>query len=165
MEIKTTSAKTNSMIDLSLGKPINILLVEDNPADIRLTKEALKDGKIKNSLSVVMDGEEALLFLRKENQYSGSDIPDIDIVLLDLNLPKKDGREVLMEIKADNKLKRIPVIILTTSSAEQDILNTYSNHANCYIMKPVDFNQFITVVRTIEEFWLTIVKLPTHVKR
>ena len=142
------------------AKPINILLVEDNPADIRLTREVLKDGKIKNSLSVVMDGEEALCFLRKTDKYE--DAPDIDIVLLDLNLPKKDGREVLAEIKEDHKLKYIPVIILTTSSAEQDILNTYSNHANCYIMKPVDFNQFINVVRTIEEFWLTIVKLPTQ---
>lgn len=142
------------------AKPINVLLVEDNPADIRLTKEALKEGKIKNSLSVCMDGEDALLFLRKEGKHNAA--PDIDIVLLDLNLPKKDGREVLAEIKADSKLKHIPVIILTTSAAEQDILNTYSNHANCYIMKPVDFNQFIEVVRGIEEFWLTIVKLPTH---
>lgn len=159
-----TETKSSGMDILSLMQPINILLVEDNPADIRLTKEALKDGKIKNSLSVVMDGEEALLFLRKEGKYSVAKTPDIDIVLLDLNLPKKDGREVLAEIKMDINLKRIPVIILTTSSAEQDILNTYSNHANCYIMKPVDFNQFITVVKTIEEFWLTIVKLPTKVK-
>jgi chemotaxis family two-component system response regulator Rcp1 len=142
--------------------PINILLIEDNPADIRLTKEVLKDGKIKNNLSVVMDGEDALHFLRKTGKYTGSDIPNIDIVLLDLNLPKKDGREVLAEIKSDPNLKQIPVIILTTSAAEQDILNTYANHANCYIMKPVDFNQFINVVRTFEEFWLTIVKLPAR---
>lgn len=152
------------MDGLKLPKPINILLVEDNPADIRLTKEALKDGKIKNNLSVVMDGEEALLFLRKQGNYTAETTPDIDIVLLDLNLPKKDGREVLAEVKADPKLKHIPIIILTTSSAEQDILNTYSNHANCYIMKPVDFNRFIDVVRSIEQFWLTIVKLPTQTK-
>lgn len=150
------------MLHLKHSKPVNILLVEDNPADIRLTREVLKDGKIKNNLSVVMDGEEALLFLRKSGKYAMDDTPDIDIILLDLNLPKKDGREVLAEIKADTTLKQIPVIILTTSSAEQDILNTYSNHANCYIMKPVDFNQFINVVRTIEQFWLTIVKLPTQ---
>lgn len=151
----------NMSIDMTkTAKPINILLVEDNPADIRLTREALKDGKVLNSLSVVMDGEEALLFLRKEGKYAKGDIPDIDIVLLDLNLPKKDGREVLAEIKADPKLKCTPVIILTTSSAEKDILGTYSNHANCYIIKPVDFNQFINVVRTMEDFWLTIVKLP-----
>jgi|SRR6185312_125102 len=141
-------------------RPISILLVEDNPADIRLTKEALKDGKIRNNLHVVMDGEEALFFLRKEDKFGVETTPDIDIVLLDLNLPKKDGREVLAEVKSDPKLKQIPVIILTTSSADQDVLNTYSNHANCYIMKPVDFNQFINVVRTLEEFWLTIVKLP-----
>ena len=146
-------------------KPINILLVEDNPADIRLTKEAFKDGKIKNSISVVMDGEDALFFLRKEGKYSSAEIPGIDIILLDLNLPKKDGREVLAEIKSDKKLKHIPVIILTTSSAEQDILNTYSNHANCYITKPVDFNRFLDIVKTIEEFWLTIVKLPTKIKQ
>jgi len=140
--------------------PVSILLVEDNPADVRLTREVLKEGKIKNNLSVAMDGEEALQFLKKDGNYK--DAPDIDIILLDLNLPKKDGREVLAEIKSDPILKYIPVIILTTSSAEQDILNTYSNHANCYIMKPVDFNQFINVIRRIEEFWLTIVKLPTQ---
>ncbi|MES2836468.1 MAG: response regulator [Bacteroidota bacterium] len=140
-------------------KPINILLVEDNPADIRLTKEVLKEGKIRNVLNIVMDGEEALLYLKKEGHFKNAISPDI--VLLDLNLPKKDGREVLAEIKSDDNLKCIPVIILTTSSAEQDILNTYAHHANCYIMKPVDFNQFIKVVRSIENFWLTIVKLPT----
>jgi len=138
--------------------PIEILLVEDNPGDIRLTKEALKDGKIKNKLNVVMDGEEAILYLRKEGKYKDAETPDI--ILLDLNLPKKDGREVLAEIKSSNDLKCIPVIILTTSSAEQDILNTYSHHANCYITKPVDFNQFMNVIRTIEDFWLSIVKLP-----
>lgn len=137
---------------------INILLVEDNPGDIRLTKEVLKDGKIQNNLSVVTDGEEALLFLKKTGQYANVVTPDI--ILLDLNLPKKDGREVLAAIKSDPELKCIPVIVLTTSAAEKDILNMYSHHANCYITKPVDFNQFINVIRSIEEFWLTIVKLP-----
>lgn len=164
--IAIPNIKQNSqfMENLKIAKPINILLVEDNPADIRLTREALKDGKIKNNLSVVMDGEEALHFLRKTGKYTASETPEIDIILLDLNLPKKDGREVLAEIKADLVLKQIPVIILTTSSAEKDILSTYSNHANCYIIKPVDFNQFINVVRTMEDFWLTIVKLPTRTK-
>ena len=143
-------------------KPIDILLVEDNPGDIRLTQEAFKDGKIKNELNVVMDGEEAVLYLKKIGKYLNKSTPDI--ILLDLNLPKKDGREVLTEIKNDPELKCIPVIILTTSSAQSDILNTYSHHANCYIMKPVDFNQFITVIRTIENFWLTIVKLPAKNK-
>lgn len=137
---------------------INILLVEDNPGDIRLTKEVLKEGKIHNNLSVATDGEEALLFLKKEGKYK--DVVTPDIILLDLNLPKKDGREVLAEIKADPRLMFIPVIVLTTSGAEQDILNMYAHHANCYITKPVDFNQFINVVRSIEHFWLTIVKLP-----
>jgi chemotaxis family two-component system response regulator Rcp1 len=142
----------------SRSRPIDILLVEDNPGDIRLTQEAFKDGKINNKLNVVMDGEEALLYLKKTGQYAEATTPDI--ILLDLNLPKKDGREVLAEIKDDPNIKCIPVIILTTSAAQSDILNTYSNHANCYIMKPVDFNQFITVIRTIEDFWLSIVKLP-----
>ena len=138
--------------------PINILLVEDNPGDIRLTKEVLKEGKIQNNLSVVMDGEEAIFFLRKIGQYKDAVSPDI--ILLDLNLPKKDGREVLAEIKADSRLSIIPVIVLTTSAAEQDVLNMYANHANCYITKPVDFNQFINVIKSIENFWLSIVKLP-----
>jgi CheY-like chemotaxis protein len=150
------------MSNSSQIKPIDILLVEDNPGDIRLTQEAFKDGKIKNELNVVMDGEEAVLYLKKIGKYENVNTPDI--ILLDLNLPKKDGREVLAEIKNDPELKCIPVIILTTSSAQSDILNTYSHHANCYIMKPVDFNQFITVIRTIENFWLTIVKLPTKNK-
>lgn len=141
-------------------RAINILLVEDNPGDIRLTQEAFKDGRIRNELNVVMDGEEAIFYLKKVGKYSSVKTPDI--ILLDLNLPKKDGREVLAEIKADPELMRIPVIILTTSSAQSDIINTYSNHANCYIMKPVDFNQFMDVVRTIETFWLSIVKLPTN---
>lgn len=138
--------------------PINILLVEDNPGDIRLTKEVLKEGKIKNNLCVVMDGEEALLFLNKQDKYKTAITPDI--ILLDLNLPKKDGREVLSEIKSSSMLMSIPVIVLTTSAAEQDIANMYAHHANCYITKPVDFNQFINVIRSIENFWLSIVKLP-----
>lgn len=146
------------MINADKSKPIDILLVEDNPGDIRLTKEAFKDGKIQNELNVVMDGEEAIFYLKKIGKYENASTPDI--ILLDLNLPKKDGREVLAEIKDDENLKCIPVIILTTSSAQSDILSTYLHHANCYIMKPVDFNQFITVIRTIEYFWLTIVKLP-----
>ena len=140
------------------SQPIHILLIEDNPGDIRLTKEVLKEGKITNSLSVVMDGEEAILFLKKQGQYINAPAPDI--ILLDLNLPKKDGREVLAEIKFDSKLMLIPVIVLTTSSAEQDVLSMYAHHANCYIMKPVDFNQFINVIKSIENFWLNIVKLP-----
>ncbi len=139
-------------------KPINILLVEDSLADIRLTQEVFKEGKINNILNVVMDGEDALQYLKKAGKYIDVETPDL--VLLDLNIPKKDGRQVLAEIKADTKLKVIPIIILTTSAAEQDIFNTYSHHANCYIMKPVNLEQFIKVIRSIEEFWLTIVKLP-----
>lgn len=137
---------------------IDILLVEDNPGDVRLTQEVLKDGKIKNTLNVVMDGEEALDYLNKRGIYSNAVTPDI--ILLDLNLPKIDGREVLEEIKKHPNLKRIPVIVLTTSDAQTDILKMYDNHANCYITKPVDFGQFINVVKSIEDFWLTIVKLP-----
>lgn len=141
-----------------IGKPIEILLVEDNHGDVRLTVEALKDAKVHNKLSVTEDGVEALAFLRREGGYA--DAPHPDLVLLDLNLPKKDGREVLAEIKADENLKRIPVVILTTSQAEEDVLRTYDLHANCYITKPVDLDQFIKVIKSIEEFWLTIVKLP-----
>ena len=139
-------------------RTINILLVEDNPGDVRLTQEVLKEGKIKNTLNVVMDGEEALHYLHKEGKFSTVELPDI--ILLDLNLPKIDGREVLEHIKKDPELKRIPVIVLTTSDAQTDILKMYDNHANCYITKPVDFGQFINVVKSIEDFWLTIVKLP-----
>lgn len=145
-----------------MNKPINILLVEDNPSDIRLTQEAFKDGKISNILNIVTDGEEAVMYLKKEEKFSQAITPDI--ILLDLNLPKKDGREVLTEIKSDDNLRCIPVIILTTSSAQQDIINTYSHYANCYITKPVDYDQFINVIRTIEDFWLTIVKLPKKPK-
>ena len=139
--------------------PVEILLVEDSPADVRLTIEALRDAKVRNNLHVAADGEEALAFLRREGQHADAIRPDL--ILLDLNLPKKDGREVLEEVKADPQLRRIPVVILTTSEAEQDILRSYDLHANCYITKPVDLDQFITVVRTIEDFWLTIVKLPS----
>jgi chemotaxis family two-component system response regulator Rcp1 len=137
---------------------IEILLVEDNPGDVRLTKEALKEGKVRNSLHTVMDGEEAMAFLRKEGKYSGAPRPDL--ILLDLNLPKKDGREVLAEIKDDDDLKSIPVVVLTTSQAEEDIARTYNLHANCYITKPVDLEQFLNVVHSIEKFWLSVVKLP-----
>ena len=146
------------MINGGMGKPVEVLLVEDNPGDVRLTLEALKDGKVNNHLSVVEDGVEALAFLRREGKYADASRPDL--ILLDLNLPKKDGREVLAEIKADEDLKRIPVVVLTTSKAEEDILKTYNLHANCYITKPVDFDQFVIVVRLIEDFWFTIVKLP-----
>lgn len=146
------------MIDNRLGQNVEILLVEDNPGDIRLIVEVLKEGKINNNLSVVEDGEQALAYLRREGGYQHSIVPDI--ILLDLNLPKINGTEVLAEIKKDPLLKYIPVIILTTSEAEQDILKAYDLHANCYITKPVNLEQFLTVVRSIENFWLTIVKLP-----
>ncbi|HTG67740.1 MAG TPA: response regulator [Candidatus Udaeobacter sp.] len=146
------------MIDNRLGQNVEILLVEDNPGDIRLIVEVLKEGKINNNLSVVEDGEQALAYLRREGDFQHSIVPDI--ILLDLNLPKVNGTEVLAEIKKDPLLKYIPVIILTTSEAEQDILKAYDLHANCYITKPVNLEQFLTVVRSIENFWLTIVKLP-----
>ena len=138
--------------------PVEILLVEDNAADVRLTKEALAEGKVFNNLHWAKDGIEALEFLHKKGKHKGA--PKPDIILLDLNLPKKDGREVLQEIKADDKLKRIPVVVLTTSQAEEDILRSYNLHANCYVTKPVDLDQFMGVVRRIEDFWLTVVKLP-----
>ena len=140
------------------AKPVEVLLVEDNPGDVRLTREALKDGKVWSNLNVVEDGEAALAFLRQEGAYANAPRPDL--ILLDLNMPKKDGREVLSIIKADENLKQIPVVILTTSDSEEDILRSYNLNANCYITKPVDFEQFIKVVREIEEVWLTIVKLP-----
>lgn len=146
-----------------LGKPIEILLVEDNPGDVRLTAEALRENKFRNKLNVVADGVEAMAYVRREGKYS--DAPCPDLILLDLNLPKKDGREVLAEIKADEDLKRIPVVILTTSKAEEDIFKTYDHHANCYITKPVDLEQFIKVVKTIQEFWLTIVSLPSGLEK
>ncbi|MDC4203165.1 MAG: response regulator [Candidatus Manganitrophus sp.] len=142
----------------AIGRPVEILLVEDSPGDVRLTKEALKEGKVLNNLNVVGDGVEALAFLRQEGSYKNAVRPDL--ILLDLNLPKKDGREVLEAIKNDPDLKRIPVVILTTSNAEKDVLKSYDLHANCYVTKPVDFEQFITVVKSVEDFWLTVVKLP-----
>lgn len=140
------------------GRPIEVLLVEDNPADVRLTKEAFKEGRFLNHLNVVTDGVEALEFLRREGRYGGAPRPDL--VLLDLNLPKKSGREVLEEIKSDPELRRIPVMILSTSSARQDLQSSYNLHANCYIAKPVDLEQFLNVVRSIEHFWFNIVTLP-----
>jgi chemotaxis family two-component system response regulator Rcp1 len=143
----------------AIGKPREILLVEDNPGDVRLTQEAFKDGKILNKLHVVGDGIEALAFLNQEGEYA--DVPRPELILLDLNLPRKDGRDVLAEIKADGDLRRIPVVVLTTSCSEEDILKSYDLNANCYITKPVDLNQFIKVVKSIEDFWMTIVKLPS----
>jgi two-component system, chemotaxis family, response regulator Rcp1 len=142
------------------SRPIEILLVEDNPGDARLTLEAFKEGKVFNNLTVIGDGVEALAYLRRQSQYANS--PQPDLILLDLNLPKKDGREVLAEIKEDERLKNIPVIVLTTSAAEEDIARAYSRHANCYITKPVDLDQFLRVVQSIESFWLSLVRLPTR---
>ena len=142
--------------------PIEILLVEDNPGDVRLTKEALKEGKVYSNLHTVKDGVEAMEFLRRQGKYSS--VPRPDIILLDLNLPKKDGREVLQEIKTDEALKRIPVVVLTTSKAEEDVVRTYNLHANCYVTKPVDLEKFMVVVKTIDSFWLTVVTLPPNGK-
>jgi two-component system, chemotaxis family, response regulator Rcp1 len=139
-------------------RPIDLLLVEDNQGDVRLTREALKEGKVLNSLHVVGDGIEALAFLRHEGKYAK--MPHPDIILLDLNLPRMDGRELLAKIKTDPDLLRIPVVILTTSKSEEDIITSYNLHANCYITKPVDLDQFIRVVQSVEDFWFTIVKLP-----
>lgn len=139
-------------------RPIEILMVEDNPGDVRLTVEALQEGKVRNNLHTVEDGVEALAFLRRQGRYK--DAPRPDVVLLDLNLPKMSGQEVLAEMKEDAELRRIPVVILTVSKAEQDILKSYNLHANCYITKPVDLDQFLTVVKSIEDFWLTVVMLP-----
>ena len=146
------------MYGTEFGKPIEILLVEDNPGDVRLTMELLKESKIRNHIDAVNDGIEAMAYLRKEAKFSGAPRPDL--ILLDLNMPRKDGREVLAEIKQDPDLKRIPVVILTTSSAEQDIVRSYNDHANAYITKPVDLDQFAKVVKSVEDFWFTIVKLP-----
>jgi CheY-like chemotaxis protein len=135
-------------------------MVEDNPGDVRLTQEALKDGKVLNNLHVVGDGVEALAFLRQEGQYA--DAPRPDVILLDLNMPRMNGREVLAEIKGDEKLRRIPVVILTVSKAEEDILKSYDLNANCYVTKPLSLDQFMKVVKAIEEFWFTIVTLPPN---
>jgi CheY-like chemotaxis protein len=142
------------------AKPIEILLVEDNAADVRLTEEALKEGKVRNNLHVARDGMEALEFLHRQGKFKDATRPDL--VLLDLNLPRRDGREVLADIKNDPELKMIPVVVLTTSSAEADILKSYKLHANCYITKPVDLEQFVNVVKSIDDFWLTVVRLPTE---
>lgn len=138
--------------------PIDILLVEDNPGDVRLTQEVLKTSKVRNHLMVASNGQEALSCLRKQGKYANA--PRADLILLDLNLPVMDGREVLEKIKEDPDLKRIPVVILTTSKAEEDIVKSYNLHANCYVTKPVDLDQFVKVVKSLEDFWLCIVKLP-----
>lgn len=143
-----------------VSKPIDILLVEDNPGDVRLTREALKEGKIKNNLFVTSNGVEALEFLKQEGEYTDAIRPDL--ILLDLNMPRMDGRELLEKIKQEPDLRRIPVVILTTSKSEEDIVKSYDLHANCYITKPVDLDQFISVVKSIEDFWLTVVKLPPN---
>lgn len=140
------------------GKLIEILLVEDNPGDVRLTQEIFKESKVLNNLSVVANGIEAMAFLHREGKYVNAPCPDL--IMLDLNLPKKDGREVLAEIKSSDKLKRIPVVVLTISKAEEDIIKSYELNANCYITKPINLDQFIKIVKSIEDFWLTIVKLP-----
>jgi two-component system, chemotaxis family, response regulator Rcp1 len=146
------------MHDADDGKPIQILLVEDNPGDVRLAVEALRGAKVRNQVYVVQDGVEAMSLLRREGRYVG--FPRPDLVLLDLNLPRKDGREVLAEIKQDADLKRIPVVILTSSAAEQDILHAYNLYANCYITKPLDLEQFLRVMRSIEDFWFAVASLP-----
>ena len=140
------------------GAPIEILLVEDNPGDVRLTQEAVREAKIRNTLNVVNDGEQAIAYVRRQGEYA--DRPRPDLILLDLNLPRKDGREVLQDLKCDPDLHRIPVVVLTSSAAEQDILRTYDLYANAYVTKPVDLEQFMRVVSSIQDFWLNIVKLP-----
>jgi chemotaxis family two-component system response regulator Rcp1 len=142
-----------------MSNEVTILLVEDNEGDVRLTREALEEGRVANRLIVARDGMEALAILRQQGAHAASPRPDL--ILLDLNLPKKDGRAVLAEIKSDPNFMRIPVVVLTTSKAEEDILRTYDLHANCYITKPVDFEKFVTVVKSIDEFWLTVVRLPS----
>ena len=145
------------MLNVS-GRPVEILLIEDNMGDVRLTREAFRDSKILNNIHHVIDGVEAMKFLRAEGEYK--EMPRPDIILLDLNLPKKDGRQVLGEIKQDSNLKRIPVVILTVSKNDEDILKSYDLHANCYITKPISLDKFLAVVKAIEDFWLAIVKLP-----
>jgi two-component system, chemotaxis family, response regulator Rcp1 len=137
---------------------LNVLLIDDNPGDVRLTQEVFKDSKISNNLSVVMDGMDVMEYLRREGRFAQAVRPDL--ILLDLNLPRKNGREVLAEIKADANLRRIPVLVLTVSQAEEDVIKAYDLHANCYVTKPLNLDQFMTVVRSIEDFWFTIVKLP-----
>jgi CheY-like chemotaxis protein len=153
-----TAPETSPKAAGRLGKPIEILLAEDNPGDVLLTQESLAESKVHNSLHVVKDGVEALAFLRNEGAFASAPRPDL--ILLDLNMPRKDGREVLEELKSDEDLKRIPVVILTTSDQEEDVLRAYNAHANCYLTKPIDLEQFMKVIKTIEAFWLEIVKLP-----
>ena len=150
------------MVVDQMGRPVEILLVEDNDADVRLTREAMVDGKVANNLHHVPDGVAALEFLNRKGRYAK--VPRPDLILLDLNLPRKDGREVLAEIKGDRRFATIPVVVLTTSAAEEDVLRSYGLHANCYIVKPIALDQFITVVRSIESFWLCIVTLPPAVE-
>lgn len=150
-------------IDGVPGRPIEILLVEDNPGDVRLTREALKEGKVKNNLHVAKDGVEALDFLHR--RAGNADAVRPDLILLDLNLPRKNGREVLADIKADASLRRIPVVVLTVSQAEEDILSTYDLGANCFITKPVDLKQFLRVVKAVDDFWLSVVVLPGNKRR
>jgi CheY-like chemotaxis protein len=142
-----------------VGQPIEVLLVEDDPGDVLLIREAFADNKVHNNLNVVNDGEQALAYLRQEGQYAGSPRPDL--VLLDLNLPRKDGREVLAEVKADERLRSIPVVVLTTSEAEEDVLKSYQLHANAYVTKPVDFERFVAIVRQIDDFFVSVVRLPS----
>jgi CheY-like chemotaxis protein len=140
--------------------PVEVLLVEDDPGDVLMTREAFADYKLRNNLAVVSDGVEAIAYLRGERQYAG--LPRPDLILLDLNLPRRDGREVLAEIKADDALRRIPVVVLTTSEAEEDVLRSYDLHANAYVTKPLDFERFVAVVRHIDDFFITIARLPSH---
>ena len=142
------------------ARPIDVLLVEDDPGDVLMTQEAFKDYKISNRLTVVTNGEDAIAYLRKQGKYA--DAPTPDLVLLDLNLPRRDGREVLRDVKQDPDLRRIPVVVLTTSNAEEDVLASYDLHANAYVRKPVDFEQFVAAVRAIDDFFITVVRLPTH---
>jgi len=146
------------MSDASPPRPIEVLLVEDDPGDVLMTREAFEDNKVRNRLTVVSDGAEALAYLRREGEYADAVRPDL--ILLDLNLPRRDGREVLAEIKSDERLHQIPVVVLTTSQSEEDVLRSYQLHANAYVTKPVDFDRFIEVVRQIDDFFLTVVKLP-----
>ncbi len=147
------------MIPITNGRPIEILLADDSATDVMLAEEALEHAKVRNNLSVVKDGVEAMAFLRHEGQYA--DKPRPDLILLDLNMPRKDGREVLAEVKADENLRPIPIVVLTTSKAQEDVLKAYGLHANCYISKPVDFEQFTNVIRAIDQFWFSVVMLPT----
>jgi two-component system, chemotaxis family, response regulator Rcp1 len=160
--LKKPMEKTGKIEEPKMGRPIEILLVEDNSGDVRLTIEALKEGKVTNNLQIARDGEEAMDLLHRKGKFANAIRPDI--IFLDLNLPKKDGREVLTEIKTDESLQYIPVVVLTMSKAEEDILNTYQHHANCYITKPIDMEQFIATMKQVEGFWLTIVKLPPRMQ-